>query len=150
MTTAAAMMTGMPRGFLRRRGVPMVQTRENNVGIRAIKVNCQRKRYKERDQEGHYPHDQYHPGKSLQDHLPQMIAEQDGIKDLGQILGGQAFVIGALSLSFDSSELPVCQGPLLRPEGTVGHFLGNDPFEQFEHPVGLGFFPVEGLPRPVI
>ena len=40
-------------------------------------------------QKGHHPHDHYHPGKPAQDHLPQLIAKQDGIKDLGQVPGGK-------------------------------------------------------------
>ena len=52
-------------------------------------------------------------------------------------------------LPFDPAELPVCLGPP-PPEGPVCHFLNNNPLKKFEHPVGLGFFPVEGFPGPVV
>jgi len=45
-----------------------------------------------------------------------------------------------------SAELPVCPGPRLPLEATIGHFLVDDPFEKFEHSVGLGFLPVEDFP----
>ena len=45
-----------------------------------------------------------------------------------------------------SAELPVCLGPPLPLEATVSYFLVDDPFEKFEHPVGLGFLLVEDFP----
>jgi len=55
----------------------------------------------------------------------------------------------SITLHQGSAELSVCHGPP-SPEGTVGHFLGDDPFEQFEHPVRLRFLPVEGFPYLVV
>ena len=51
-----------------------------------------------------------------------------------------------LLLCLVSAELPVCLGPPLPLEATVSYFLVDDPFEKFEHPVGLGFLPVEDFP----
>jgi hypothetical protein len=51
-----------------------------------------------------------------------------------------------LILCLVSAELSVWLGRPLPLEATVSYFLADDPFEKFEHPVGLGFLPVEDFP----